>query len=239
MVFWNPWHGCHKISEGCKNCYMFNKDEKFGRNSNIIVKTSNFSLPLKKTRFGEYKLRTKEKVFVCMTSDFFIEEADEWREKVWEIIKWRYDLNFYIVTKRIDRFYSSLPKDWGNGYKNVSICVTCENQKMADMRIPYFLGLPIMRRELIVEPMLEEIKIDNYLKNGTISTVICGGESGDKARICDYDWVLSLRNQCLENNVNFYFKQTGAKFKMNDKIFEIPRKYQMSQADKAKINLGL
>lgn len=89
MIFWNPWHGCHKISDGCKNCYMFRRDEEFGKDSNIVSKTSNFNLPLKRTRFGEYKLLTKERVYVCMTSDFFIEEADEWREEVWSIIKKR------------------------------------------------------------------------------------------------------------------------------------------------------
>ena len=67
-----------------------------------------------------------------MTSDFFLEEADEWRPAAWSMIRERADLHFVIITKRIHRFLVGLPADWGEGYEHVTICCTCENQKMAD-----------------------------------------------------------------------------------------------------------
>ena len=27
---WNPWHGCTKISPGCKYCYVYRQDEMYG-----------------------------------------------------------------------------------------------------------------------------------------------------------------------------------------------------------------
>ena len=238
MPVWNPWHGCHKISPGCLNCYVYRRDSEFEKDSSVVAKTANFELPLKRNRKNEFKLKHEEEpVYTCMTSDFFLEEADEWRPIAWQIIKQRKDLTFVIITKRIDRFQVGLPEDWGEGYPNVQIMCTCENQERADYRLPIFLSLPIRHKSIIHEPMLEQIEISDYLKSGQIKKVVCGGESGEKTRICDYDWILHTRDQCKENQVPFYFKQTGTLFKKGDKIYHIERKDQMSQAQKAGINL--
>ena len=237
MYIWNPWHGCHKKSPGCLNCYMFRRDSMFDKDSTIVEKTSSFDIAIKKKKDGTYKIEPDGGyVYVCMTSDFFIEEADEWRKEIWAIIKERQDLNFYIITKRIERFEVSLPQDWGDGYENVTICSTAENQDMADERLPILLSLPIKQREIIHEPMLEKINIEKYLQSGKIEEVVCGGESGPNARVCDYDWILNTREQCLKYNVPFYFKQTGANFRKNGKVYNVPRKDQMKQAHKANIN---
>ncbi len=235
-MIWNPWHGCHKKSAGCLHCYMFRRDSMYEKDSNEIMKTRDFSLAIRKKKDGEYVIPSGEVVYTCMTSDFFIEEADNWRDEIWQMIKERCDLHFYIITKRIERFFSSLPKDWENGYENVTICATCENQKMADERLPLLLKFPIKHREIIHEPMLEKIEIEKYLKSGLIEKVTCGGESGSNARICNYDWILSTKEQCVKYHVPFYFKQTGAKFLKDGKIYNVPRKLQLDQARKANIN---
>ena len=108
---WNPWHGCKKYSEGCKNCYVYRRDESIGKNPSIIEKNKDFDLPLKKKRDGSYKIPDGETVFTCMTSDFFIEEADIWRDEIWEIIKERSNVFFMIITKRIERFLECIPDD--------------------------------------------------------------------------------------------------------------------------------
>lgn len=107
---------------------------------------------------------------------------------------------------------------------------------MADERLPILLQLPTKHREIIHEPMLEKINIEKYLQTGKIEEVVCGGESGPNARVCDYDWILNTREQCLKYNVPFYFKQTGANFRKNGKVYNVPRKDQMKQAHKANIN---
>lgn len=238
MAIWNPWHGCHKKSTGCLNCYMFRRDSLYDKDSNKVEKTKDFNLGIRKHRDGSYYLKSGEIVYTCMTSDFFIEEADEWRKDIWNIIRTRQDLHFTIITKRIERFKSCIPNDWNDGYDNVTIICTCENQAMADERLPIFLELPIKHREIIEEPMLEQINIEKYLKNNKINCVTCGGESGNKARECNYDWILKTREQCKKYNVPFYFKQTGANFVKNGKRYNIPRKEQMQQANKANIDLN-
>lgn len=236
MAIWNPWHGCHKLSAGCKNCYVYRTDAKYDRDSSVVSKTGNFNLPVKKTRNGQYKLQTDEIVYTCFTSDFFLEDADNFRIEAWNMISARRDLHFLIVTKRIHRFDINLPWDWGDGYDNVTICCTCENQNMADYRLPIFKDLPIKHKHIICEPILEKIDLSNYL-DSSIEGVTVGGESGNEARICRYDWILDIRNQCMEKNVHFHFKQTGAKFVKDGRLYNIERKLQHSQAAKANIDL--
>ena len=132
MSSWNPWHGCHKISPGCQNCYVYRTDAKYGRDASHVKKTQEFNLPIKRKKNGAYKLQPGDIVFTCFTSDFFLKEADEWRAEAWQMIQTRSDLEFFIITKRIDRFLINLPPDWGKGYPNVSICVTSEDQERAD-----------------------------------------------------------------------------------------------------------
>ena len=123
MVIWNPWHGCRKISPGCANCYVYRRDASIGKDASVVSKTGDYDLPLKKNRQGQYKLTADDgTVFTCMTSDFFLDTADEWRQGCWDIIRARQDLRFHIITKRIDRAAACLPPDWGDGWDHVTIC---------------------------------------------------------------------------------------------------------------------
>lgn len=237
MAVWNPWHGCRKISPGCLNCYVYRRDAEFGKDSSLVAKTANFGLPIRRGRDGGYKLRPDGgQVYACMTSDFFLEEADGWRAEAWAMIRERSDLRFTIITKRIHRFRVGLPSDWGEGYGHVTICCTCEDQRRADLRLPAFLELPIRHRAIIHEPMLGRVDIRKHLATGLIEQVTCGGESGPGARLCDFAWVLDTMGQCVEWDVPFWFKQTGANFRKGDRVYRIPRKDQMEQAKKAGVD---
>jgi protein gp37 len=238
MSQWNPWHSCHKISTGCQNCYVYCIDAKYERDASTVLKTADFNLPLKKKRNGDYKLPSGETVYTCFTSDFFLEEADNWRIEAWQMIKIRSDLHFFIITKRIDRFNVNLPQDWGEGYKNVTICSTCETQDRANYRLPILLSLPIKHKAIICEPLLEQINLSPWLSN-TFEGVVVGGESGKDARICNYEWVFDLRTQCVEKNVSFHFKQTGARFIRGGRLYNIKRHDQYSQAKKAGIDFNV
>lgn len=239
LLLWNPWHGCIKYSEGCKNCYVYRIDKLAGRQSNVIHRNADFDMPVKRTRGGEYKVRSGDTVYTCLSSDFFLEEADIWRREAWSIIAARPDVNFVIITKRILRFYEKLPEDWESGYDNVTVACTCENQIRADERLPFFLELPIKHKMIICEPLLERVELLPYLEGGGIESVIAGGESGDfnVARPLDYDWILGIRDACIMTGTSFTFKQTGANFVKNGKLYQIERKDQHTQAKKAKINV--
>lgn len=211
------------------------QDAIYEKDSSVVSKTKSFDLPIRKNKKGEYKIPSGEIVYTCFTSDFFVEDADSWRVDAWEMIKQRHDLKFLIITKRIDRFNVGLPDDWHDGYQNVAIACTVENQDRANYRLPIFINLPIKHKIICCEPILEKIDLSPYLNS--IDMVIAGGESGNKARICNYDWILEIRNQCMKYGVNFSFKQTGAYFKKDEKIYRVIRKYQHSQAKKAGIDI--
>lgn len=236
-VNWNPWHGCTKISAGCKYCYVYRQDEMYGSDkcSSEVTRNATFNLPLKLKRDKSYKIEPGTVVFTCFTSDFLVPQADKWRHEAWEMIHKRQDLIFFFFTKRIDRFIECAPSNWGDGYQNVVVGCTVENQSMADYRLPIFNTLPIKHKAIIIAPILEAINLKPYL-NSTIEEVSVSGESGSFARVCDFEWIKDIRNQCIENNVPFRFHQTGAKLLKDGKLYRIKRKYQIRQAFKAGID---
>lgn len=234
-ALWNPWHGCHKLSEGCRNCYVYRIDSRHERDASVVTKNKSFSLPITKNRRGEYKYPSGTTFYTCFSSDFFVEDADQWRTEAWDIMRERCDCRFFFITKRIDRFEKCIPDDWGGGWDHVKIAVTCENQKMTDYRMPIYLSLPIKHRAVICEPLLGEIDIERYL-TPEIASVTVGGESGNEARICDFRWVLSIREQCIRKGVPFHFKQTGARFLKDGRLYRIPKPKQGEQARRAGIN---
>ncbi|TQR29183.1 hypothetical protein DMB92_08580 [Campylobacter sp. MIT 99-7217] len=70
-----------------------------------------------------------------------------------------------------------------------------------------------------------------------IELVSVGGESGARARICRFSWVLDLQRQCIEAGVKFHFHQTGAVFEKDGKIFHIKKPFQREQAKKAGLDI--
>ena len=227
---WNPWHGCRKISEGCKNCYMYFLDRVRGQQGNLIYKVKdNFNYPLHKDRKGNYKVKSGEQIRVCMTSDFFLEEADKWRDEAWEIIRQRPDVIFFILTKRPQRVMENLPSWWNDGLENVFFNVTCENQKRADERIPILFSLPFKHKGIMVAPFIGKVNIEKYLKQGIIEQVIAGGENYDGARVLDYEWVKNLSDQCKKYNTTFAFIETGNFFLKDKKLYKIKSKQTQSK----------
>ncbi len=152
------------------------------------------------------------------------------------MIRLRPDLRFYIVTKRPERIAACLPDDWGDGWENVVICCTVENQHRADERLPLFRPLPLRHKHLICEPLLTDIDFGNGLQGGWIEQVTVGGESGNEARECRYEWVLHLREQCMAQEVAFMFKQTGRHFVKDGRTYILDHYTAMQQARKAHIN---
>lgn len=234
MQMWNPWHGCRKYSEGCENCYMYYLDRQHDVDGSLIRKTKiNFDLPLKKDRQGNYKIKSDTLLYVCMTSDFFIEEADGWREEVWNTIYKRSDVMFWIQTKRVERIAENLPGSWGSGWDNVIFCVTAENQKRIDERLPILLDISAKHKAFMCAPILSEIHAEKYLASGRFEKVLADGENYDGTRPCRYEWIKSLHDQCANENVEFDFIGTGNVFIKNNKIYHIPKAYQRVQAKRS------
>lgn len=214
---WNPWRGCRKISAGCKHCYMYRELHHYGHNPRQIVRSrTTFTDPLRWT--------DPAFVFTCSWSDFFIEDADAWRTDAWTIIRQTPHLVFQILTKRPENILRRLPRDWGQGWDNVWLGVSAENQHQADTRIPALLTVPARLRFVSAEPLLGPIifkpyfwsiesgEMGPYLSPG-IDWIIVGGESGPHqghpkyARPMEMAWARAIRDQCVRANVPFFFKQ--------------------------------
>lgn len=223
MSMWNPWRGCKRCSEGCKYCYIHKGDYKRGIDTSNIVKTKDFYKPIEKLKNGNYKMKSGI-CYLCFSTDFLIEEADSWRKECFEMMKERPDVNFLFLTKRIERFKGVIPLDWNDGYDNVIVCCTIENQKKADYRLNIFKNLPIKHKCLTIQPLLERIDIEKYLDD--IELVVVGGESDYNARTLDYDWVLDIREQCIRKNVSFEFRQCGTHF-LHDGILEYIKTFNL------------
>ena len=231
---WNPWHGCRKCSEGCQNCYMFYLDALRDKDGGDVYKTgAGFRYPLSKTKEGHYKIQSGEMIRVCMTSDFFLEEADAWREEAWDIMRIRKDVKFFLLTKRPERVKDHLPTDWGEGWENVMLNVTTENQARADERIPILLSLPFKHKGIMAAPFIGPVSVERYLESGQIEQVLCDGESYDGARPCHYAWVKSLHDECARHNITFVFCSTGNRFVKDGKEYRVAKGLQSEQAHKS------
>jgi protein gp37 len=222
---WNPWYGCHKVSAGCKNCYMFRDMQRTRFKPNVVTraKPATFREPL--------SWKEPKKIFTCSWSDFWIEEADEWREEALQIIADTPHLVYQILTKRPERILdwldeacwpvSGCPIGIDGLPDNVWLGISAENQEQYNKRIKYLLDVPCKVRFVSAEPLLNEINLSfhqmKFYEREMIDWVITGGESGpeNKIRKAKLDWFRSIRDQCQESGIAFFHKQHGGSRKIN------------------------
>lgn len=235
MITWNPWYGCHKCSPGCKNCYVETWNKLYEKDfDDVKYSSSNFRLPWKKDEYRDFVIESGETVLVCETSDFFIEEGDDYRAEAWKMIKDRDDLTFIINTRRVDRIEDELPSDWGDGYKNVIIVANVENQEMADLKLPIYKEISMVNKAINISPILEKVDISKYL-DSSILYVGVSGEHGRGARDCNFDWVLDLQRQCNEKQIPINFNSTGTNFVKDGKKYFVKNNQMKDQAEKSGI----
>lgn len=169
--------------------------------------------------------KSKRMVFVNSMGDLFHEgHLYEWIDHVFTVMSDNDQHIYILLTKRPEKmlkFWQWKRDQHGIDWRpkdNVWIGVTAENQEQADKRIPILLQIPASKRFVSIEPMLgpvDLINLDNGKadafnhSNGQLDWVICGGETGHKARPMHPDWVRSLRDQCKAADVPFFFKQWG------------------------------
>ena len=202
---WNPISGCTKISDGCKYCYAESfasrlqgkgaKGYKNGFKFNTVP--SQLSMPLK---------TKKPTVFLLSSmSDVFHEQMpDSYLDQIFDVIKKTPHHWYQILTKRPERMFQYLSKRVIPD--NVLLGVTAENRKDGLPRIDWLRKLKAKVLFLSIEPLLEDlgnINLDN------IGWVIVGGESGNRGRPMDKNWVLNIKKQCKKQNIPFFFKQWG------------------------------
>jgi len=215
---WNPSAGCSKISSGCKNCYAETMAIRL-KAMKVVGYENGFEFNTVPSRLYEPLKKKKPTVyFVNSMSDIFHENMPiKYLNKIFEVIEQTPQHTYQILTKRADKMFDYLSKI--EIPKNIWLGVTVENQKEGLPRIDKLRDLKASVLFLSVEPLLEDLGKIN-LKN--INWVIVGGESGNRARPMEKEWVLNIKQQCEKENVAFFFKQWGTwgadKVKRNKKL---------------------
>ena len=215
---WNPSAGCTKISSGCQNCYaetMAIRLQAMG----VEGYENGFRFNLVPSRLNDpYKRKKPTVFFVNSMSDIFHKDMPEdYLDKIFEVIVNTPHHTYQILTKRADRMYDYFSKR--PVPNNIWLGVTVDNRKEGLPRIDKLRNIEATVLFLSVEPLLEELGSINLTN---IDWVIVGGESGNRARPMEKEWVLNIKNQCEENDVAFFFKQWGTwgadKVKRNKKL---------------------
>ncbi len=199
----NFWVGCQKISPGCKYCYMYREEQRWSRDGSVIRKTQ----PNNYNKAGRW--HKPRRIFTCSFSDFFLPEADEWREEAWNVIRATPQHAWQILTKRPELIKDRLPKDWGDGWHNVWIGVSVESDDY-NWRIEELLKIPAAIRFISYEPLLSNI---TKVYPG-IDWIIIGGESGNNTgkylyRPTELSWIQTLGARYKELNTKVFIKQLG------------------------------
>ena len=206
---WNPVRGCTKISPGCKHCYAETFAERF-RGVKGHPYEQGFDLRLVPDKLAEpLRWRTPKRVFVNSMSDLFHEEVpDGYIESVADVMVQAHWHTYQVLTKRSTRMRDLLQTKLRFAAANPHIWwgTSVEDKKHGVPRIDHLRSAPAGVRFLSIEPLLEEL---GPLKLSGIHWVIVGGESGPGARPMQRDWVISVRRQCRQQNIPFFFKQWG------------------------------
>lgn len=231
---WQLIEGCTKCSTGCENCWSLAKEHRLNIPKEVTFKSDRLQRPLKRKKPTSYAIWNDlfhESVsFECINAVFSVmSDCDHHTymlltkrpQKALDFYSWKWE---QIKLLSGDRDYIPWkPKN------NVWIGVSVENQKAADERIPLLLQIPAAKRFVSCEPLLENIKIDEYFKctlcgsytyaecpgrrgssckhNNYIDWVIAGAETGIKKRPCKEEWIEYLYKQCKETNTKFFDKQ--------------------------------
>jgi len=206
---WNPIIGCYKVSTGCKYCYAERDMKRWGKSFKPHrASDAVFYSPL--------KWKEPARVFTCSYSDFFLEDADSYRDEIWNIIKNTPHLTYQILTKRPENILDRLPDNWGYGYKNVWLGVSVEKMEFIK-RIDILIDIPAHIRFISYEPALGKLVIASPSIISNIHWIIAGGESGHgyKWRPANTEWFRLIRDQCLVFKIPFFFKQYGGNKKIN------------------------
>lgn len=235
----NPWIGCTKVSPACDHCYAEAWDARglqggatrWGPHADRTrTSAANWNKPRAWNRKAAAEGR-RYRVFCASLADVFDNHKSiepEWRRDLWRLIWDTPHLDWLLLTKRPQNMLKYLPFQgfdgigrWGDGWHNVWLGTTVENQVEADRRIPALLSLPARVRFLSCEPLIGPVDIGAPVRKalfaGTIkpigdgtrplSWVITGGESGPEYRPADPNWFRHLRDQCKAAGVPFLFKQ--------------------------------
>ena len=241
--------GCTKVSEGCRNCYAaeFAKRVGFGSTRPFLWGKSGdtgsgkgWMVEKGRRHFGEtywnqlHQWNRKAErndsigvVFVGNMNDLFEDHEVTRRalDKLWSVIGETPHLHYQFLTKRAENIRECLPKDWfdyENGYPNVWLGVSIEDQSVSWRFDEHLADIPAAVRFASYEPALGPLK---DLRWDKLDWIIVGGESGANHRPFDHAWARDARDICQANGVEFFYKQDAARFTNRGKTLDSIKYY--------------
>ena len=213
---WNPVTGCSRVSAGCDHCYAMRfahrlldgqgkgydgttRDTKRGADWTGVVHLMEDRLE------DPLRWRKPRLVFVNSMSDLFHPRVPlPFIQRVFGVMREADRHTFQVLTKRSGRILElSSVLDWP---ENVWMGVSVEDERVTH-RIGDLARTGAFVKFLSLEPLIGPLP---ELNLAGIDWVIAGGESGHGARPMHPEWVRSIRNQCIEDDTAFFFKQWGA-----------------------------
>lgn len=218
---WNPVTGCTKISPGCAHCYAETFAERFRgvpghpyqQGFDLKLWPDRLSLPL--------TWRKPKRIFVNSMSDLFhVDVPFEFVDQVFESMRKASWHTFQVLTKRADRMAEYVRRRAAEGLllerdqPNTWLGTSVESQEYVESRAKTLRALGGRVRFVSCEPLLGPLDLSDVLdRKSGVNWVICGGESGHRARPMDPAWAESIRDQCVAAKVPFFFKQWGGRNK--------------------------
>jgi len=201
---WNPVTGCSKISAGCKHCYAERMAKRLKAMGKPTYKNG-FRVTVHKDLFlYPLTIRSPKMIFVNSMSDLFHEDIEKnCILEIFDVMEKAYWHTFQVLTKRSENLIKLNPVI--NWMHNIWLGVTIENSDCL-FRADHLRSTKAKIKFLSLEPLLGPL---SNLDLEEIDWVIVGGESSPKARKMELDWVIEIRNLCIEKNVPFFFKQWG------------------------------
>lgn len=207
----NPWMGCRRVSPGCTNCYA----ERLTRDRMGLELWGNSPRQQTKAPWGnvrKWNAAAKaageiRKVFTGSLCDVFEDHEipNALRPLVFDVIRENEWLDFQLLTKRPENIADMLPDDWGDGYANVWLGTSIENQDYAH-RADILREIPARVRFISYEPALGPLRLDL----SGIDWLIYGGESGPGYRAEDKQWARNIMADCRTYGTAFFHKQSSA-----------------------------
>jgi protein gp37 len=213
----NPWLGCQKVSAGCLRCYAehfldhrFHRVEWGPHGERKKTSPATWHTPI---RWNARALAEgiRRRVFCASLSDWLDNKVPQaWRSELCALIKITPALDWLLLTKRPENFRKLVPawRDFGCP-DNVWFGSTGENQRNFDHRWPINAQVKARVRFISYEPAIGPLRLP---RDGPLPDwIICGGETGDGARMMRHMWARRLRDECRERGVAFFLKQMTAR----------------------------
>jgi protein gp37 len=219
----NPWMGCHKVSQGCKHCYAETLTTRrmgldvwgltgFRKHTSPPI----WRRPLRWNRDAQ-EARTPARVFCASLADVFEDYLNpdgdgpnNWRDEVWALIRETPWIDWQLLTKRPENIARMLPDDWADNkfgcYPNVWLGTSIEDNRVVE-RAHDLVQVPAVVHFVSYEPAIGPV---DELDLTGIEWLIAGGESGPGYRPMDLDWVRHVRHRCEVRDIAFFFKQSAA-----------------------------